>query len=60
MKSKAIEIWRLKQNATEMILMLVRDGVPLKEAKQIVWDLRQRGEINLCSLEQERRKVMIE
>ena len=60
MKSKAIEIWRLKQNATEMILMLVRDGVPLKEAKQIVWELRQRGEINLCSLEQERRKVMIE
>ena len=60
MKSKAIEIWRLKQNATEMILMLVRDGVPLKQAKQIVWELRQRGEINLCSLEQERRKVMIE
>ena len=60
MKSKPIEIWRLKQNATEMILMLVRDGVPLKEAKQIVWELRQRGEINLCSLEQERRKVMIE
>ena len=60
MKSKAIDICRLKQNATEMILMLVRDGVPLKEAKQIVWELRQRGEINLCSLEQERRKVMIE
>lgn len=46
------------QNATDMIVMLVQDGVPLKEAKQIVWELRQSGEINFNSLEQARRKVM--
>jgi translation initiation factor 2B subunit (eIF-2B alpha/beta/delta family) len=47
-----------KQNATDMIVMLVQDGVPLKEAKKMVWELRQSGEINLNSLEQARRKVM--
>jgi hypothetical protein len=47
-----------KQNATDMIVMLVRDGVPLKEAKRIVWELRQSGRINLNALEQERRRVM--
>jgi len=47
-----------KQNATDMIVMLVRDGVPLKEAKQIIWELRQSGKINLNALEQERRRVM--
>jgi hypothetical protein len=47
-----------KQNATDMIVMLVREGVPLKEAKQIVWKLRQNKEINLNALEQERRRVM--
>jgi hypothetical protein len=47
-----------QQNATDMIVMLVREGVPLKSAKKIVWELRQSGEINLNSLEQARRKVM--
>jgi len=47
-----------KQNATDMIVMLVEDGVPLKAAKQIVWELMQSGEINFNSLEQARRKVM--
>ena len=46
-----------QQNATDMIVMLVREGVPLKSAKKIVWELRQSGEINLNSLEQARRKV---
>ena len=47
-----------KQNATDMIVMLVQDGTPLKEAKKIVWELRQSGEINFNSLEQARRRVM--
>ena len=47
-----------KQNATDMIVMLVQDGVPLKEAKKMVWELRQSGKINFNSLEQARRKVM--
>ena len=48
-----------KDNATEVLLMLMSEGVPLKEAKKIVFRLWERGELNFLELEQERRKVVV-
>lgn len=46
-----------KQNATAVLLMLIDEGVPLKEGKELIFRLWEKGEISFLKLEQERRKV---
>lgn len=45
------------ENASHMILMLVAEGLPLRDAKNHVFTLWERGELPFLELEQERRKV---
>jgi hypothetical protein len=45
------------RNASQMVLMLVAEGMPLKDAKNHIFTLWERGELSFLKLEQGRRKI---